>query len=304
MSSGSHEYPSSSKGAALLWPLSGWEKGFSLLPSPAAAVVSFFSLSCIFKAILIVASRRPQYIEPQLGCIKRRIRFPFFPCCEAPWLRAICCSCFMLLTHCRDGTAAWAAGNVYFRNGACIVLFRSKDSECVWSLVSPGLSLEHPLFLALFQSRLLGRLNCPQTSWGFEGKCANICELGVAASVAWGLSCGHRLPLGSDNSLAKLQLSAWDSAQPWNGYLQQGRTFSPLGRWSARTQIACCTPGVLQQRLYWKGKEKKNKRGHEFSWAAAFHIPPSSKGLLCQPLQGAEPFLQVFLLYFPCSLKF
>lgn len=110
-----------------------------------------------------------------------------------------------------------------------------------------------PCFFALFQSRLLGRLNCPQTSWGFEGK------LGVAASIAWGLSCGHWLPLGSNKSLAKLQLSAWVSAQPWNGYLQQGRTFSPLGQWSARTQIGCFTPGVLQQWLYRKGEKKKKR---------------------------------------------
>lgn len=156
----------------------------------------------------------------------------------------------MSLTHCRDGTAAWPAGNVCFKNGVCTVLFRLKDLDCVWSLVSPGLC---PCFFALFQSRLLGRLNCPQTSWGFEGK------LGVAASIAWGLSCGHWLPLGSNKSLAKLQLSAWVSAQPWNGYLQQGRTFSPLGQWSARTQIGCFTPGVLQQWLYWKGGKKKKE---------------------------------------------
>ena len=91
--------------------------------------------------------------------------------------------------------------------------------------------------------------------------------LGVAASVAWGLSCGHRLPLGSDNSLAKLQLPAWVSAQPWSGCLQQGRTFSPSGRWSART------PRVLQRRLYWQvGGEKKIERPWGFPCCSLEHL--------------------------------
>lgn len=62
-----------------------------------------------------------------------------------------------------------------------------------------------------------------------------------------------------DPSLAELQLSAWVSAQLWTGSLLQGRTFSPLGHWSAKTQTGHGTAGscgVTVQGKGWGGGRK------------------------------------------------
>lgn len=94
-------------------------------------------------------------------------------------------------------------------------------------------------------------------------------------------------------NLAELQLSAWVSAQSWTGSLQQGRTFSLLGRWSA-VDSGCCTAGSCGVTV--QGKGWGGKKGHDFSCAVANHNPSAPSRFLCQPLQGAEQFLQVFLL--------
>lgn len=46
-----------------------------------------------------------------------------------------------------------------------------------------------------------------------------------------------------------------------------------------------------------EGRKKKNKQAMRVPVPQPMTLVPSSKDLLCQPLQGAEPFLQVFLPY-------
>lgn len=150
-----------------------------------------------------------------------------------------------------------------------------------------------------FPVKAAGEIKLSPNQLGIWREACERCGLGAAASVAWGLSCGHRSPLGSDNSLAKLQLSPWVSAQPWNGYWLQGRTFSPLGQRSART------PRVFQQWLDWKGGKKENKnRGHEVSCAAARDTPPVRLRVCCvRRRKGLSSFFRFFSCISPCSLN-